>query len=34
MRHCVTDAIRSGDEGEARRVLAELKEVFAALSRM
>lgn len=34
MKSCVTEAIRSGDEGEARRVLAELKEVFAALNRM
>jgi DNA-binding FrmR family transcriptional regulator len=33
MRHCVTDAIRSGDPAEAERVIAELDAVFEALSK-
>ena len=33
MYHCVTDAIRSGDPGEGERVLGELREIFAAVSK-
>ncbi len=33
MHHCVTNAIRSGDPAEGERVLAELREVFDALSK-
>lgn len=34
MHHCVSDAIRSGDEGEHERVIEELKEVFETLSKL
>ncbi len=33
MHHCVTDAIRSGDPDEGERVLGELREIFAAVSK-
>lgn len=33
MHHCVTEAIRSDDPAERERVLAELKDVFAAKSK-
>ncbi len=34
MHHCVTEAIRSNDPAEQERVLAELGEVFEALSKL
>jgi DNA-binding FrmR family transcriptional regulator len=34
MHHCVTDAIRTGDASEGERVLGELRDVFAELSKL
>ena len=34
MHHCVSDAIRSGDESEHERVIEELKDVFETLSKL
>ncbi len=34
MHNCVTEAIRSNDPDERERVLAEIREVFAARSRL
>jgi CsoR family transcriptional regulator, copper-sensing transcriptional repressor len=34
MHHCVTEAIRSDDPDERERVLAEIRDVFAARSKL